>query len=283
MRLVCPNCGARYEVPEQNIPESGRDVQCSACSMTWFQTPFHLEKKPVAAAKEVVEKHEKALLSSFQDLQISNESSAEVDDLEKMQKEEDARQPKHRLHPTLAEVLKEEARREVAVRATEIVQMQVNPKNKEIITSDQVLQVDQQDGQAVSSQEENLKKVFHDFEDLRSNTEEKTKDLENENTSEPSGSKEHVKSTIDEVMSGIRQRTRARSLGFLAGLSFVAICFLVYQNTPRLTNAFYPLGPILERYVESVDLIRMKSDQWFVSSIYWLESKVGYISENAVK
>ena len=38
MRLICPNCGAQYEVPESVIPETGRDVQCSSCGHTWFQT-----------------------------------------------------------------------------------------------------------------------------------------------------------------------------------------------------------------------------------------------------
>ncbi|MEO1139635.1 MAG: zinc-ribbon domain-containing protein [Pseudomonadota bacterium] len=37
MRLICPNCGAQYEVPEEVIPETGRDVQCSDCGDTWFQ------------------------------------------------------------------------------------------------------------------------------------------------------------------------------------------------------------------------------------------------------
>jgi predicted Zn finger-like uncharacterized protein len=37
MRLICPNCGAQYEVPESVIPEAGRDVQCSGCGHTWFQ------------------------------------------------------------------------------------------------------------------------------------------------------------------------------------------------------------------------------------------------------
>ena len=47
MRLICPNCGAQYEVPEEVIPENGRDVQCSNCGDTWFQThpdhPQHIE------------------------------------------------------------------------------------------------------------------------------------------------------------------------------------------------------------------------------------------------
>lgn len=37
MRLICPNCGAQYEVPDDVVPEAGRDVQCSNCGDTWFQ------------------------------------------------------------------------------------------------------------------------------------------------------------------------------------------------------------------------------------------------------
>lgn len=39
MRLICPNCGAQYEVDPQVIPDGGRDVQCSNCGHTWFQRP----------------------------------------------------------------------------------------------------------------------------------------------------------------------------------------------------------------------------------------------------
>lgn len=37
MRLICPGCGAQYEVDEGVIPDAGRDVQCSACGHVWFQ------------------------------------------------------------------------------------------------------------------------------------------------------------------------------------------------------------------------------------------------------
>jgi predicted Zn finger-like uncharacterized protein len=39
MRLICPNCGAQYEVPDDVIPEEGRDVQCSNCGHTWLEQP----------------------------------------------------------------------------------------------------------------------------------------------------------------------------------------------------------------------------------------------------
>lgn len=39
MRLTCPNCKAQYEIDGTAIPETGRDVQCSACATTWYQYP----------------------------------------------------------------------------------------------------------------------------------------------------------------------------------------------------------------------------------------------------
>ena len=39
MRLICPNCDAQYEVPDNVIPQAGRDVQCSDCGNTGFQDP----------------------------------------------------------------------------------------------------------------------------------------------------------------------------------------------------------------------------------------------------
>ncbi len=39
MRLTCPNCGAQYEVPEDAIPETGRDLECSNCGHGWYEMP----------------------------------------------------------------------------------------------------------------------------------------------------------------------------------------------------------------------------------------------------
>lgn len=38
MRLICPNCDAQYDIDDDVIPQEGRDVECSNCSHTWFQT-----------------------------------------------------------------------------------------------------------------------------------------------------------------------------------------------------------------------------------------------------
>lgn len=47
MRLICPKCEAQYDVADEAIPPGGRDVQCSNCQQTWFQTD-----KPVVAGRE---------------------------------------------------------------------------------------------------------------------------------------------------------------------------------------------------------------------------------------
>jgi predicted Zn finger-like uncharacterized protein len=47
MRLVCPNCDAKYEVPDDAIPDAGRDVQCASCGHAWFQ----VRAKPATAAQ----------------------------------------------------------------------------------------------------------------------------------------------------------------------------------------------------------------------------------------
>jgi len=46
MRLVCPNCAAQYDVDDRVIPEGGRDVQCSNCGHSWFQTPAIAVERP---------------------------------------------------------------------------------------------------------------------------------------------------------------------------------------------------------------------------------------------
>ena len=53
MRLVCPNCNAQYDIASDAIPEGGRDVQCSSCSHTWFQT----EKVEKPAQKSGIAMH----------------------------------------------------------------------------------------------------------------------------------------------------------------------------------------------------------------------------------
>jgi len=55
MRLTCPNCKAQYEIDGAAVPETGRDVQCSACGTTWFQYPDTVSAQPDALTDEDAE------------------------------------------------------------------------------------------------------------------------------------------------------------------------------------------------------------------------------------
>jgi predicted Zn finger-like uncharacterized protein len=37
MQLICPNCGATYDVPETAIGPNGRKIRCRACETSWFE------------------------------------------------------------------------------------------------------------------------------------------------------------------------------------------------------------------------------------------------------
>jgi len=111
MRLICPNCGAQYQVDADVIPEAGRDVQCSNCGHTWFERPGASE-----AAEEGFGAME-ALSEPNDDMPDAAAQAPSFDDVA----EDDAQMPFERkpLDSSVADILKEEAERETAARAAD--------------------------------------------------------------------------------------------------------------------------------------------------------------------
>ena len=90
MRLVCPNCGAQYDIANDAIPEGGRDVQCSSCAHTWFQT-----ERPTIANR------------ARSELILGPQTAQQVSDADKP--------PQKGLDPSVSEILREEAARELGI------------------------------------------------------------------------------------------------------------------------------------------------------------------------
>jgi predicted Zn finger-like uncharacterized protein len=116
MRLTCPSCGAQYEVPDDVIPDDGRDVQCSNCGNTWFQakdtenTPDALAAE-AAAPKDAVWHPE--VDSDFEDGPSVNQAPTPG-------KTPPPAPPQRReLDAAVADILREEAERETRAREAE--------------------------------------------------------------------------------------------------------------------------------------------------------------------
>ena len=52
MEISCPNCGARYQVPEAALGANGRDVTCSACGHVWRAFAPQAAPQPAAAPQQ---------------------------------------------------------------------------------------------------------------------------------------------------------------------------------------------------------------------------------------
>ena len=124
MRLKCPSCGAQYEVPDDVIPEEGRDVQCSNCGNTWFQTqdtstsPQALEAAAKAPKDEVWHPE---VDSDIADRPSVNQEPAP-------RPAAPATPPKRReLDPSVADILREEAELEARARRAEAGVLEEQP------------------------------------------------------------------------------------------------------------------------------------------------------------
>lgn len=139
MRLICPECGAQYEVAADAIPASGRDVQCSNCSHMWFQRP---DGAPDEAANARYEGSGEAWDRRMDDasdpsspkVPVVEDDDEEADDLAAAEADRDEPGPEREpqadsispprgtrssVSPEVAEILREEAALEARARAAE--------------------------------------------------------------------------------------------------------------------------------------------------------------------
>jgi predicted Zn finger-like uncharacterized protein len=131
MRLICPNCGAQYEVDSSMIPDEGRDVQCSACGHTWYQLPDGAEAvaEPEIEAEpdidddidETVEVEETVGIGETDPVEEAPEPVAATAPL--------PQKPSERLDQNILGILREEAQRETEARRAEQAEaLEVQPE-----------------------------------------------------------------------------------------------------------------------------------------------------------
>ncbi len=310
MRLVCPNCGARYEVPKENIFATGRDVKCSACDTTWFQTHPDAIATRDASFDESYDDCTRSSEAVLAELSanstmgeagkpISNDnaslanSAVGVSHTFKDLKDESARR---RLHPTVAEILREEARREAEERAAEVLKVQTKFSIAETAQFDASKSGIGENGNVTDavivdatsqSDTKTLEEELNDRLDENKSVIKQTSIIENQDDARPS--KSELLFNIEDIDTAIASEKevsvgkagqmalvdvaikKSGRLGFLIGLFFILGLFAVYQYADRITAAYSPLVPAMNEYVSFVNRMRAFSDQSLYYAISWLE------------
>lgn len=113
MRLVCPGCGAQYEIDAALLPDTGRDVQCSACGHVWFQHPA--DPAPAAPRNSATDTAEDETPLGDEDTGADAVASP-------------APPPKREIDPGVLDVLREEAAYEADQRKREAEALSSQPE-----------------------------------------------------------------------------------------------------------------------------------------------------------
>lgn len=261
MRLICPNCGAQYEVPDEVIPTNGRDVQCSNCGDTWFQHhPDHPPEESADSEPQEEQTWESPEAEPAEDT-AGPESIAEPEpEAETASHEPERRQ----LDPSVTGVLREEAERERQARAIE--------QNSGLETQPD-LGLDDQAG----DDDERSRQARARMERLRGEPE-STGAQETPDVDIDPGARSNLLPDVDEINSSLGSGAKAPEdapasagpdnsghlpdqkggfrRGFLMAIVIALILFLIYKYAPMVSERVPAMAGALSAYVEIVDQIR---------------------------
>ena len=272
MRLICPNCDAQYEVPDDVIPEDGRDVQCSNCGNTWFQLPAGAEDE------------------TDEDKSLYAEPAGEHPDEDvgaPAEPEAPAERPQRRqLDPEIANVLREEAELEARARAAENQSIETQPE----------LGLD--DGGARDEAEIRAQQARERMARLRGTSVEKNDDTTSSAAvtaaaAAAGNTRRDMLPDIEEINSTLRSSSEPRATdangtgadiedvhraqgGFRRGFTWMivlaALAIAVYLYAGTIAEMVPQAAGPLESYVTFVDAGRAWLDAKVLQGLQWLDS-----------
>jgi predicted Zn finger-like uncharacterized protein len=274
MRLICPNCDAQYEVPDDVMPVAGRDVQCSNCGQTWFQ--HHPDKAPVAE-------------DELSDAPAPDEETAPPPP---PPPSVPPKAERRQLDPAVADILRQEAEAEQAARrATSDSSLETQPD----------LGMDLEDSTTEQEADRRARQARARMARMRG-TEAPSDDSANQAAQSDAnvataalGSRRDLLPDIDEINSTLRsgsarsglggadvrptiespsqqRKRRGFRTGFFTVLLIFAILAIVYVMAPRLATTVPALDGPLQSYVMWVDQGRSWLDSRVQSILQTLDS-----------
>jgi len=260
MRLTCPNCDAQYEVPDEVIPTSGRDVQCSNCGQTWFQ--HHPDHAPPEEEPEL-------------------ENTAPTPDEEVTVPSEYSRDPQRRqLDPTVADILRQEAEAEFEARK----QRQSEPLESQ---PDLGLDAGEEPAAPQPTAAEVQKRALE--------AKERMARMRGEPAAAAVSSRRELLPDIEEINSTLRNDTTRSGIdpngpealgagggpkpnkngfrrGFFAMVLIALVLAVCYLYAPQIAKLVPAVDPFLSAYVTWVDQMRLSLDGQLKSLLSWLDT-----------
>ena len=253
MRLVCPNCDAKYEVPDDAIPEGGRDVQCANCSHAWFQVKPAPESAP-----------ESAMASRAKD--TSSEYDPETDESVAPQRAgatEMVPSSPYGVDESVLTILREEADRESRARMSEArpLEMQTEMGIDGAMTAAQKRAAMLRGDPAEAAKSGARRDLLPDVEEINS-------------TLKPSEQEFDPDAEVDALPDLTRRRSSFRS-GFMMMLILASLAMITYLAAPQVSAQFPGLTKPLQAYVVFVDALRVQVDGLMQSATHAINGEAG--------
>ena len=253
MRLICPNCGAQYEVADDVIPTGGRDVQCSNCGHTWFEQPG------ASVAAELGSEAETPTEPSPEPIPEPT-SGPDVAPIPEPEPVREAPKPRE-MASDVTDILRQEAEYEKSAREADTNTIETQP--------DLDLSHDPDEGRRSREARERLARLRGEPENADAVSAAMTQDA--------NAPRRELLPDIEEINSTLRPDNTANAAvnydadterprgGFKRGFMYVVIVALValaiYVFAPQISAAVPQVEPYLTSYAEWVDGLRILLDQ----------------------
>lgn len=299
MRLICPNCGAQYEVDDNVIPPAGRDVQCSACGHTWFQqSPEAMAETAASADPDGLPSHEEwgaiaAIAEPPPDAaagaappDAAPEGYAGTDATTDLSGDDgtdddtgaaETEATRRMLDESLLAILREEAEREARARRAEGRSLETQPDLglaplPAALAARAAAVASPSETTAAAERSARLRPDPSESQDAEGARRDRLPDIEVINsTLRASSERGGAGASLDAPETRARRRAGFR-LGFVAVVLLVAGAMGVYAYAPRIAVWAPPLEPVLLRYVAAVDASRIWLDTSMAALIARLQA-----------
>ncbi len=277
MRLTCPNCDAQYEVPDEVVPTSGRDVQCSNCGQTWFQ--HHPDNMPPEPEEEVALNVE----APAPDEEVSPPPPPRPPEHEPARRE---------LDPAVADILRQEAEAEFEAR---------RKRQSEPLESQPDLGLETRDdpmpaaaASAPAAEDDAAQRTLDAKRRMARMRGEPEPATEAAATAAAISSRRELLPDIEEINSTLRNDTAPSGVdadsreelgagggkkpksgfrrGFMIVLLIAVLLILLYIFAPRISAAVPALEGIMNGYAAMIDGLRAALDGWLKGVLSWLDT-----------